>query len=281
MANLYRSPEAERRVRDWCRRRLGGWAVPHETSTLETSLGTTHLVVAGEGATVCVYLPGTNFNAATSLGLVEQLSRRCRVLAVDLPGQPGLSSAQRPRPEAEGYGAWLEEVVAAVRSAYRPERLTVVGHSRGAAVALAGPVTVDALALVSPAGLAKVRMTRAVLATALPWMLRPTSARSAALLDLMSGPSAAPAPDLVTWLTLVAGDTRSSGAPGPLPGRITDRWRTRPVTVLVGSHDCFFPAERLGPAARDRLDAPVVVLDGLGHLAVEEDPELVVSRLPL
>lgn len=281
MADLYRSPAGEGRVRDWCVQRLQGWTVPHETSTISTSLGDTHLVAAGQGGTVCVYLPGTNFNAATSLGLLTTLARRCRVVVPDLPGQPGLSSVTRPRPEADGYGRWLGEVVSAVRATAPADRLVVVGHSRGAAVALAGPEDVDALALVSPAGLAKVRMSRTVLTTALPWMLRPTPARSASLLRMMSGPTAVVDPDLVAWLTIVARDTRSTGAPGPLPARTLERWRSRPVRVLVGSHDRFFPAEHLEPVARHRLGAPVDVLDGVGHLAVEEDPELVASCLPL
>ena len=281
MAGVYRSPAGERRVRDWCVRRLDTWTVAHGRSTVDTSLGSTHLVEAGAGDTVCVFLPGTNFNAATSLGFLEALSRHCRVVAVDLPGQPGLSSSTRPRPEAEGYGTWLGEVLDAVRSRHRPGRLVVVAHSRGAAVALAGPTAVDALGLVAPAGLVGVRMSTAVIRTALPWMLRPTDPRSTSLLRLMSAGTTAPDPALVEWMTLVARDTRSTGAPGPLPDHVLDRWRDLPVTVLAGASDCFFPPDRVRGPAGARLGATVDVLAGVGHLAVEEAPDLVVGRLPL
>jgi pimeloyl-ACP methyl ester carboxylesterase len=278
MADLYRSPEGERHVREWCTDRLTGWSVPHVSRDVETSLGETRLVEAGEGDTVCVYLPGTNFNAATSLGVLGHLAGRCRVVAADLPGQPGLSSSTRPRPEAEGYGRWLGEVVSTVRAAGPVGRLLVVGHSRGAAVALSGPTEVDALVLVAPAGLTGVRMSGRLLRTAVPWMLRPAEPRSRALLALMSGPGSDPDPDLVSWLTLVARDTRSTGAPGPLPSSVLDRWHGRPVRVLVGEHDCFFPPERVGPPAA-RLGASVEMLHGLGHLAVEEAPELVAAAV--
>jgi pimeloyl-ACP methyl ester carboxylesterase len=279
MADLYRSPEGERRVRGWCTDRLEDWPGPHRTTIVETSLGETALVEAGEGDTVCLYLPGTNFNAATSLGILGRLADRCRVVAADLPGQPGLSSSTRPRPETEGYGRWLGEVVAAVRAAGPVGRLLVVAHSRGAAVALTGPTDVDGLVLVSPAGLVGVRMSGRLLRTAVPWMLRPSEPRSRALLGLMRGPGADPDPALVSWLSLVARDTRSTGAPGPLPATTLDRWRDRPVRVLVGEHDCFFPPSRVAPPAV-RVGASVEVLPGLGHLAVEEDPELV-ARLVL
>lgn len=281
MASLYRSPEGERRVRDWCSRRLDAWSRPHDRASVETSLGATHLVEAGDGDTVCVFLPGTNFNAATSLRFLEALSARVRVVAVDLPGQPGLSSSTRPRPEAEGYGAWIAEVLDAVRDRRRPTRLVVVAHSRGAAVALAGPTAVDGLGLVAPAGLTGVRLSGPVLRAALPWMLRPTEARSASLLRLMSSPHTDPDPALVEWMTLVARDTRSTGAPGPLPDRVLDRWRGTSVTVLAGEHDCFFPPERLRRPAAARLGVAVDVLAGVGHLAVEEAPDRVADHLHL
>jgi len=275
VSSLYRSDAGERRVKEWCRDRLAAWPVPYRTETLTTSLGETHLLYAGEGDTVCVYLPGTNFNSATSLGLLGHLADRCRVVAVDLPGQPGLSSSTRPRPETEGYAAWFGEVLARVREEPVGGRLVVAGHSRGAAVALSGPTDVDSLVLLSPAGLVDVRVSLPVLRTAVPWVLRPSPARSTALLRLMSGPAARPDPALTEWLTLVARDSRTTGAPGALPDEVVSRWTGRPVRVLVGEHDCFFPPARVGRAATERLGSPVEVLPGLGHLAVEEDPELV------
>jgi pimeloyl-ACP methyl ester carboxylesterase len=279
VANLYRSTDGEQRVRDWCSGRLERWPVPHRTWTVPTSLGTTHLVEAGEGDRVCLYLPGTNFNAATSLGLLTALAARCRVVAVDLPGQPGLSSSTRPLPEAEGYGRWLEEVVPAVRAEHPGRAITIAGHSRGAAVALAGPTDVDGLVLVSPAGLTGVRVRPAILRTAVPWMLRPSPERSLALLRLMSGAASRPDPELASWLTLVARETRTTGAPGPLADEVVARWRGRPARVLVGEDDCFFPPERVDRVAADRMGIHVDVLEGLGHLAVEEAPERVAALI--
>jgi pimeloyl-ACP methyl ester carboxylesterase len=279
VSSLYRSVAGERRVKAWCRDRIAAWSPAHATATLTTSLGDTHLLSAGTGETVCLYLPGTNFNAATSLGLLDQLAARCRVVVADLPGQPGLSSSTRPRPETEGYAGWLEEVVWWVRVHQPAERLVVAGHSRGAAVALSAPADIDSLVLVSPAGIVDVRVSLPVLRTAVPWMMRPTERRSRALLELMSGPAAGVDSALAQWLTLVAQDSRTTGAPGALPDDVVSRWTDRPVRVLVGEHDCFFPPDRVRPAASKRLGSPVDVLPGLGHLAVEEDPELVARLL--
>ncbi len=88
-ADLYRSEDRESEVRRWCRERLRAWRVPHRTTVVPTVLGETHLTSAGTGPDLCVYLPGTNFNAATSVALLEALAAHCRVVCVDLPGQPG------------------------------------------------------------------------------------------------------------------------------------------------------------------------------------------------
>ncbi|HZN74839.1 MAG TPA: hypothetical protein VFC00_24650 [Micromonosporaceae bacterium] len=117
MADLYRSEAGRERVREWCSARLDGWQVPHETTLARTHLGPTHVVQAGTGPDAVVYLPGTNFNTASSLKLLTLLSARCRVIAVDLPGQPGLSTSQRPRQEADDYGTWVSDVRAALPTA--------------------------------------------------------------------------------------------------------------------------------------------------------------------
>lgn len=280
MADLYRSPADESTVRAWCTDRLVRWDVPHETTVLDTSLGTTHLTSAGTGDDVRLYLPGTNFNAATSTGVLAALASSARVVCADLPGQPGLSAAGRPRDEVPAYSAWVQEVVAHVRTTTATHRLLLVGHSRGAAAALgADPASVDGLLLLSPAGLAGVRMTPAVVGRSLAWLLRPTPARTRRLVALMAGAADDRGlEDVTEWLTLTARCTRTTGAPGPLPGHLVERWRERPVAVLSGERDVFFPPARLaGPTLR-HLGQEVEPVPGAGHLLVDQRPDLVADR---
>ena len=131
MADLYRSPAGHEAIRSWCASRLDGRAFPHERRTVPTVLGETSLVTAGDGPATVLYLPGTNFNAASSLLLVDALAGRVRVVVADLPGQPGLSAGRRP-PDRLAYGAWVDELVASLAA----DRLVLAGHSLGAAAAL-------------------------------------------------------------------------------------------------------------------------------------------------
>ena len=108
----------------------------------------------GSGTHVCVYLPGTNFNTSSSATVLGALAAHFRVYAADLPGQPGLSAANRPQDELAGYAGWVTELIHWVSCWDSRAPILLAGHSRGAAVALsANPDTVDGLALFSPAGL--------------------------------------------------------------------------------------------------------------------------------
>lgn len=276
MPNPYRSAAAAAEVHAWCTARLDRWDVPHEQHLVATDLGDAHLVSVGNGSDVCMYLPGTNFTAATSQGLLTSLATRLRVYAADLPGQPGLSAAARPKHELAGYGRWVAEVLRWIRSRYPGSRLVLAGHSRGAAVALlAPPEDVDAVALLSPAGFLRARPSPAMLRAAIPWMLQGGDDASRRLLTYMSGPGHTPSPDHVEWMTLLARTTRTTGAPGPLPARSLSGWRDSNVGLLVGQYDAFFPPGRLAPAARSALDRDPVAVSGAGHLVTDEEPDVV------
>ncbi|WP_188196830.1 alpha/beta fold hydrolase [Nonomuraea sp. SYSU D8015] len=141
-------------------------------STLETSLGMSTAVTAGQGPAV-VLLAGTNFCPATLLQVADALTPTRQVIMVDLPGQPGLSSSQRLRRErVMAYGRWVGEVMEQLVSG----PAVLVGHSLGAAVALSttpGP-HLAGLLLVSPAGLSRARLTPALLRATLPWLAAPS-----------------------------------------------------------------------------------------------------------
>lgn len=276
MAGLYRSTAGEAQVRTWCATRLASWELPHTRHEIDTSCGRTHVLAVGAGEHICVYLPGTNFNAASSTAGLAALASRCRVYAADLPGQPGLSSAVRPAEENRGYAAWVTDLISWVRRRHAHERILLTGHSRGAAVAMsADPDDVDGLALLSPAGLTRVRPSIEMLRSTVPWLVRRDDAGARRLLAYMSGPGHAASGDLVEWMTLVARTSRTTGAPGPLPEDVVSRWKGHDVRVAVGEHDVFFPVVRLREPCRSRLGQDPVVVAGAGHLLVDEEPRLV------
>ncbi|MER8231031.1 alpha/beta hydrolase [Streptomyces sp. NPDC094049] len=272
MNSIYRDPEGREQIRLWCSGLLDSWTVPHERTVVTAAGAHTHLVTAGDGPTTVVFVPGTGFNAATSLPLATALvADGHRVVLADVPGQPGLSSDRRPASRAglAWYGAWLDEVV----EQSPPGPVVTMGHSLGAAICLnAGTSRISRQILVSPAGLTRLRVAPRVAATAAAWSLRPTPARSSRLLRALHTPGHPPREELVTWMTLVARHARSSGAP-------TVTSPARPVAryVVSGEHDTFLPPRRLQDAARAVLGTRLRVVPVAGHLLTDEQPELLSS----
>jgi pimeloyl-ACP methyl ester carboxylesterase len=191
--NIYRSESARQTLSDWRRRRLDFWGVEHTRDVLDTALGPTHVVVAGQVEPTVVVLPGTNFNAATSTAMAGRLAALHRTVVVDLPGQPGLSGAQRPKADRlRRYGSWLDELLPSLAVG----RVVVLGHSLGAAVALAATPTgrIAGLPRLDPAGLIRARLTGRLLASTLPWILPPNARTSERMLRYMSASSNPPEP---------------------------------------------------------------------------------------
>jgi pimeloyl-ACP methyl ester carboxylesterase len=282
MATAYRSPSRAEEVRSWCRAALARWPVPHQAHLIDTSLGETHVLSAGEGDgdAFCIYLPGTNFTTSSSSVVLKELATRLRLYAADLPGQPGLSAPMRPKDEVAGYAGWVNQLVSWVHSRHPDARIVLAGHSRGCAVAmLVNPDTIHGLALFSPAGFFAVRPTRQMLQATLPWLLRRNAAGARRLLEYMSGPNSTPAPEHVEWMTLVARACRTTGAPSALPDNVLNRWRGRHVRVIVGDQDVFFPVSQLREVCVSELGTNLVTLRGAGHLLVDEEPEQVADLI--
>jgi pimeloyl-ACP methyl ester carboxylesterase len=277
VTSVYRSAAGRDRVRQWCDDLLAAWSTPHERAIIPTVLGETHLLSAGGGETTVLYLPGTNFTAASSLPLVTALARDHRVVVADIPGQPGLSTGERPRGDRfTAYGAWVDGLVAHLSA----EQLVLSGHSLGAVCALAAqPSATAGLVLVDPAGLIRLRVGPALLGATLPWLLRPTPVRSARLLQHMHGLGQRPSTTEASWMTLVAQHTRSTLAPPPLPQAVVERWRMVPRVVLSGERDCFLPVKPLSAATRGKLGTDLQVLADAGHLVPDERPESVVAAV--
>ncbi|MEU9125745.1 alpha/beta hydrolase [Streptomyces sp. NPDC048506] len=275
MDSIYRSTTGEELIRRWCLDQLATWQVPHERKTVTANGTQTHVVLAGCGSSTVVFVPGTNFSAAASLPMATALvAVGYRVVLVDVPGQPGLSSGERGLSGGRlcWYGAWLREVIETVSS----DPVAVMGHSFGAAIALSSDSPrIERLFLVSPGGLTRLRLTPTVLAASAAWFLWPAPTHSARLLRTMLAPGHLPREELVTWMTLVARHARSSGAPGAavLPARPLSR------LVVTGEHDVFLPPRRLGPTVRRTLGAELGVVSGAGHLVVEECPAYLAALL--
>ncbi len=244
MTTIYRTAEGMHAVRTWCQARLSAWDHPHHARVVPTTLGSVHVVTAGNGSDV-VLLPGTNFAAATWLGLIASLAARHTVHAVDLPGQPGLSASDRPNRAAKRQGSWLADMLSTLGT----QRPVLVAHSLGAVAALraaAAGLATRRLVLVDPAGVMRLKVSMQVMRPTVPWLRKPDPATFEALLTMMMADGHHPGPDLVTWMSLVGQNVRTSLAPSPLPDQILRDLADTRIDVIAGETTSSFPRHASG-----------------------------------
>jgi len=156
MTSVFRSPAGAAAIRAFVEARYAASGL--ERHHVATSFGETHLLSAGAPeAPALVLLHGTGSNAMAWLGEIGPLARRYRVIAPDMPGEPGLSADRRLSLARHEPQAWLSELLAGLGI----RRMALVGNSLGGWLALghaiAAPETVSALALMAPSGLAPAR----------------------------------------------------------------------------------------------------------------------------
>lgn len=158
MTGVFRTPEAGREVLSRYRAALARWPVPSEQRVLPTCEGETFVLSCGpEDAPPVVLLHGSAFNSLTWIGDAPSWSRRLRLHAVDIVGEPGLSAPSRPPLGTEASALWLGDVL----SGLGLQRAAFVGLSLGgllaADYAVRRPGRVSALVLISPGGIGRHR----------------------------------------------------------------------------------------------------------------------------
>jgi pimeloyl-ACP methyl ester carboxylesterase len=169
--SIYKSAAGEQAIMAWYDAALTRWPVPYTTLTVPTRHGQTFIIASGEeSAPPLVLLHGAGSNSTIWAGDVTDYSRRYRVLAVDLLGEPGKSAPNRPRWDGPAYAEWLEDVFIALKL----KAVTIIGLSQGAwtglKFAVYQPERVKALVVLSPGGINPDKPSFVV--RALPLLLR-------------------------------------------------------------------------------------------------------------
>jgi pimeloyl-ACP methyl ester carboxylesterase len=252
---------------------LAGLGPGHESLTVGTRLGDTHVIALGpEGAPPVVFLPGANALNPTCLKWFLPLAECHRLYAPDIVGQPGRSAQERPSPKGDGHALWAEDVLDALGL----ERAPLVGLSYGAAIAIRtmglAPERVSRAALVSPAAIAAgpfLRMLVEIGAPTLLYRLRPTQERlertAMTLFTEPEDPAFGPA------VRQLGAALRHLRLDADLPRTATEEELAGfggAVAVFASEKDALFPARAILPRAKEIFPnlALAELLEGCRHV---------------
>ena len=150
--SVFRSAEGRERIRAYYSGILSQF--PIEKRYVDTPEGRTFALEAGpKGAPPVVLLHGSCGNSSNWLGDIFPLAPHFRVLALDIPGEPGLSDENRFDLQTDACISWLD----AALDALGVHRAALIGNSFGGFLALkyavSRPERVAKLAAFVPAGL--------------------------------------------------------------------------------------------------------------------------------
>jgi pimeloyl-ACP methyl ester carboxylesterase len=245
---------------------LARWPVPYTTLNVPTRHGRTFVIASGaESAPPLVLLHGAGTNSMMWAADVTDYSRQYRVLAIDLPGEPGKSAPNRPSWEGPAYREWLEDVL----NALEIEAVTIIGLSQGAWTALkfavSKPERVTALVVLSPGGITPDKLSFVVRALPLLLLGRWGIKR---LNRLVLGGQSVPA-EVEDALILLMTHFKVRVGRLPIFSDLELRRLTMPVQLLMGARDPLRDAEKI--TARMKQLAPhltATILPEAGHALV-------------
>lgn len=255
---------------------LGHWPGV-EVSDLPSAYGTTRVLSCGPvDAPPLILLPGGGATATVWFANAAALSRVARVHAVDLPGNAGFTRASTT--DAADLGGWLDTVLDALGGG----PVDLAGFSYGGWLALTyalhAPDRLRRLALLEPtrcfAG-----FRPGYLLHALPVVIRPTRARSMALMRWETGGR----PLDPAWVELQGLGTElpSTGklVTGPKPAAERIRTLRMPILLLLAGQSRTHDIGKVERNARALLpDVTVTVLPTASHHSLPMDPAAEVDR---
>ncbi|MFT4413813.1 alpha/beta fold hydrolase [Fredinandcohnia humi] len=149
---VFKSDEAMKIYMDAYAMSLELWNVDYESIYVETSFGSTHVLLAGpKTGRPLVLLHGFGFSSTMWYPNIESLSKEYRVYAIDVIGEFNRSKGNKSFSTRHDYSVWLSEVL----DELKVSKAILMGHSNGGWHALnyasSNNDRVDGLVLLAPA----------------------------------------------------------------------------------------------------------------------------------
>lgn len=252
MSAIWKSDEGRRAVEARYRAILQFWPVPSVQRTVPTRHGETFVVSSGpDEAPSLVVLHGSASNSFMWMGDVALWAKDFRVHCVDIIGEPGLSSPQRPTLASGAYPLWLDDVLEGLRI----EKTALVGLSLGGYLVLdyatRRPQRVSAVVALCPGGVGR---HRNVLLWAAPLLLLGAWGRRKVQARILgpAKPGAPQMPDAVrAFIDLIHANFNVRRERIPAIADAALARLTMPVLAILGGKDAMIDSA----GTRRRLEA--------------------------
>jgi pimeloyl-ACP methyl ester carboxylesterase len=281
MAGIWKTAAGREAVHERYAKFLAYWP-GGEQLRLSTRHGETFVMASGpKAAPAVVLLHGSASNSASWLGDVGLWGQHFRLYAVDILGEPGFTTDNRPTLASGAYAEWLDDVMAGLGLS----AASFVGLSLGGWIAtdyaIRRPERVERLVLLAPGGIGRFKN---ILIWALPLLMLGKWGRERVLARIGGPRPAADAPPAVKAFGEFMGLIFQHFVPRreKLPHLPDEGLRrlTMPVLAVLGGEDALIDS----PSTKARLEANlpdvrVLWLPDAGHfLPRQTEPVLAFLR---
>ncbi len=249
----------------------------------------------GTGAPALLLLHGIgHWSGAAWSRVVPAIGAGRRIVAIDLPGF-GASA----RPDVRYDLPFFRAVIDDVARQSLPPRFALAGHSLGGMIAAdyaaAFPTRVERLALIAPAGFARVpRIVVRALGSGLMRVLFKQQPSSKFVVRTLRGSVYDPAhldPHTIAQAIVYSRDPSVRRAFASIYGGAMQAMRDLPalhrrfaqydgpVYIAWGRHDRYIPVKALAEAQRVYPQARTMVFEHSGHVVMDDEPEALAEAL--
>lgn len=276
-ATLYTSVSAQKEILELYQQQYNLINQPKDIWTT-TSFGKTHIIRTGDTTLPALLLiHGVNACAPLAINEVPQLTDSFCVYAVDVIGQPNLSSPNRPNSKSFEYGKWLNQVINNIPT----DSLTLVGVSMG------GFITLNALEqpskkinkafLIVPGGIKNGNLFTLFNKAFLPMKRYQKHHKEEDLNKFLSASGSDFSPIIKSWMSAVVLNFKMDTSPIPtISKKEAERIQT-PLYIISSKDDLFFPGEKVIKRSKKifpSLKGTKLILNSK-HIPSKSDTELI------
>jgi pimeloyl-ACP methyl ester carboxylesterase len=279
---LYKSESSRQVIMALYEKKLQELRVAYKSIVVPTSVGDTHVLVAGSPTLPpIVLLHGLNAGAALTLEVLQELTYQYCVYAIDTIGQTNKSAEVILPVHDESYGIWLHEVVKGLHI----DRAIYVSVSYGAFVLQKliayKPEIIEKVIFVVPSGLAnsdKWSYTRQLLIPMLTYWI--TKKEQHLLRFLSAFYTEIDADSVALQRELLSGVNMDFRRPPEFGTKQADRLDA-PVFAILAQNDVFFPASKTLKRCQELFKnfREAQVLDGIKHVPSPKQYPQIVAQI--
>lgn len=246
MKTLFASDQGKKEILDLYDEKLDELKLDYTTKNINTSFGSTHIVVTGNpNNPPLLLIHGSNGCAPVALETCPNLNKHFQVFAVDVLAQPNKSAENRLSMKDNSYGKWIHEIITQLQL----KQVTLSGFSFGGLIILKtleeSAKHIKSAFLICPTYIVNGNPLKALWRVFIP-MKRFMKTKEEKYVEKFSKALFTERdPFAIRFLTKVFSHFNMDFSPLPVIKKEGANSITTPITLFAADEDLFFPGHKM------------------------------------